>query len=366
MIKNLLRIPVMNQRNRRRLALESLEGRLAPAGISFDPGKGEVYVVGTEGHDTVNVYLEKAGTSGPVVVVTLNGQPMLIPNGSVGVHKVYFKGWSGNDRFSNNTAIASEVDGDSGNDILIGGAGKDVFRGGDHDDWLMGRGGGDDLSGGIGTDLLFGDTAGSTLAYFNTAGQAQGALSALCASYVGSLISAWAPVQPAQLGQDVGDFLEGGDGPDILCGGGGDDRMYGDRYSNALFQPLPGTGDDWLFGEEGADWLYGGGGFNCLFGQSGADLLVGGNGTDVLAGGEGNDDLLGAYGNDFLYGEGGKDTLHGGPGDDYLDGGADGQKDILIGSTGKDTFVRWWANWVEEEQYSDVKPGEDSIVELKK
>jgi Ca2+-binding RTX toxin-like protein len=69
-------------------------------------------------------------------------------------------------------------------------------------------------------------------------------------------------------------------------------------------------------------------------------VALGGDGDDTLTGGAGNDVLSGGAGNDKLAGGKGLDVLSGDAGDDTLDGGKDGKKDILIGGSGSDTFLR--------------------------
>ena len=108
-------------------------------------------------------------------------------------------------------------------------------------------------------------------------------------------------------GTDAFDFLDGGDGNDILIGLGGDDTLQG-----------------WT----GNDILYGGSGF---------DFLDGWIGDDVLYGNANADTLLGFDGNDALYGGGGPDFLEGESGNDYLDGGAG--LDFVNGAAGDDTVV---------------------------
>lgn len=63
-----------------------------------------------------------------------------------------------------------------------------------------------------------------------------------------------------------------------------------------------GTGDDTLFGDDGADTLAGNGG---------DDQLVGGAGGDIADGGEGNDELFGGSGGDLLLGSEGADRIDG-------------------------------------------------------
>ena len=108
-------------------------------------------------------------------------------------------------------------------------------------------------------------------------------------------------------GTDAFDFLDGGDGNDILIGLGGDNTLQG-----------------WT----GNDILYGGSGF---------DFLDGWIGDDVLYGNANADTLLGFDGNDALYGGGGPDFLEGESGNDYLDGGAG--LDFVNGAAGDDTVV---------------------------
>ena len=118
---------------------------------------------------------------------------------------------------------------------------------------------------------------------------------------------------------DVGDFIEGRDGKDILLGG---------------------AGEDILFGSDGDDFLSGG---------SGDDLLVGGEGADRLDGGF-DDDVLVAGDTDAAYGiwtdpeklrffvaawstkSSRASILRAGS-------SGDGSQDVLIGGTGADWFI---------------------------
>ena len=78
------------------------------------------------------------------------------------------------------------------------------------------------------------------------------------------------------------------------------------------------------------------------------NLITGNSSNNNLSGLTGADTLNGLDGNDLLYGGSGNDVLNGGAGDDSLDGyGNDfstvatdeSQIDILVGGSGKDTFV---------------------------
>lgn len=80
-----------------------------------------------------------------------------------------------------------------------------------------------------------------------------------------------------------------------VTGGSGNDTLTG-SWAN-----------DTLSGGGGADMLYGGAGDDLLYGGTGNDWLDGGDGSDVLYGGDGNDTLVGGLGNDTLYGGAGTD-----------------------------------------------------------
>ncbi|MBB5223127.1 Ca2+-binding RTX toxin-like protein [Amaricoccus macauensis] len=150
------------------------------------------------------------------------------------------------------TVVSIEnVQGGSGNDILIGDAANNVLSGNNGKDLLAGRIGNDGLFGGAGNDTL-----------------------------------------------------DGGDGTDILNGGAGTDTilytsMNGSVNVNLAAQTVtfPGQGlpSETLTSIEnattgwGADTLLGSSGANELHGMDAADRLVGGGGADRLFGGTGND-----------------------------------------------------------------------------
>ena len=105
---------------------------------------------------------------------------------------------AGNDRmivsdglsFRRRPAIPATLNGDAGNDWLVGGGGNDTLSGGDGDDVLLGGGGNDTIGRGAGNDTLSGDGGNDTLE-----------------------------------GGDGRDNLTGGRGTDVLRGGAGNDRL---------------------------------------------------------------------------------------------------------------------------------------------
>jgi hypothetical protein len=174
--------------------------------------------------------------------------------------------------------LAVALNGDGGDDTLIGGAG---------DDRLSGGAGGDALIGAAGDDSLDGDGAGRTAAQF--AGQLAGR------ELVPSL-----PAEPAD------DTLDGGPGKDIAGYSGRAQSLQVD-----LADPTP----DGSAGEAdrltGIEDVEGGDGPNVLLGDARANRLMGSR----TAG----DRLEGRGGNDSLFGRSRGDTLHGGAGDDLLE-----------------------------------------------
>jgi Ca2+-binding RTX toxin-like protein len=83
-----------------------------------------------------------------------------------------------------------------------------------------------------------------------------------------------------------------------------------------------------------------------IVGSSNGDTIAGFGGDDVINGNAGNDSIDGGFGNDLIYGGTGNDTLLGNIGNDTLIGVVRGinnfgigERDILIGGAGSDTFV---------------------------
>ncbi|WP_150292018.1 cadherin domain-containing protein [Sphingobium estronivorans] len=179
------------------------------------------------------------------------------------------------------------VQGGEGNDIIIGGAGKDNLQGDGGNDIIFGWRGSDTISGGAGDDILYGDDLGNN-------------------------------------GISGDDTLDGGSGNDILYGGRGKDKLTGGDGNDMLYG---GAGDDSLSGGAGDDILYGDddtvSGSDVLHGDSGNDRLYGGLAGDELYGDSGDDWLDGGAGNDYMHGGGGNDTIIAGAGNDVIDGSAD-------------------------------------------
>ncbi len=116
------------------------------------------------------------------------------------------------------------------------------------------------------------------------------------------------------------DWVQGGEGDDVLTGSGGIDWVNGGLGDDSI---SGGSGDDKLKGGWGNDRVDGGSGDDRVTGDWGDDLLFGGSGDDTIFGGEGSDTLFGGDGNDHLIASGQRDFLAGGAGNDTLEAGAE-------------------------------------------
>ncbi|MEQ9171473.1 MAG: Ig-like domain-containing protein [Rhodospirillales bacterium] len=157
--------------------------------------------------------------------------------------------------------------GSRGDDVIVGGNGRDKIDGRAGDDTLDGAGGDDKVYGGSGNDVIEGGSGN--------------------------------------------DRVSGGRGDDILSGGTGNDHIDGGR------------GNDVINGGDGRDLVHAGSGNDTVSGGAGRDFIDGGKGNDVLSGGAGSDHVKGGKGDDtavYVMGDnaGSRDTYEGGKGVDTL------------------------------------------------
>lgn len=153
--------------------------------IQADQAGGEVSVV--EGQGTVTVQ---------------NGNEEIAAFAVDGVFSIYFQGGAGDDVFTNDTSLMSEVWGHDGNDTLQGGSNVDTIHGGEGDDQIFGGDGNDLLAGGAGDDILKGGNGDDSL--YGESGQ------------------------DTLYGESGADYLDGGSDCDTLTGGAGSDQMLVD------------------------------------------------------------------------------------------------------------------------------------------
>lgn len=256
----------------------------------------------------------------------------LLRIGNVGDGNDYIEAGHGNDRVYAGDG-SDLVFGDAGDDTVYAGEGSDSVAGGDGHDWLFGM---------AGRDVMTGDGPNTLADAPVPAGDVE------FEAYV---------VRVGQMGRGH-DYMEGGDGADLLVSGAGNDLVFGGPGGDSLYT---GTGADIAVGGGGNDRLFTGAGNDLVFGDgtnslpatlpkdratvrqyvhrfslanSGDDLIVTGNGDDIILAGAGNDRVNAGAGNDVVLGQSGDDSLNGGDGDDSVYGG-DGN-DILTGGDGED------------------------------
>ena len=285
----------------------------AAAGYTATFSGGKLTITGDSASDSFVLSTDTGG------FVLINGSFLFVGSSSVNaflVEALCVKGGGGNDLIDLSGVTPSnfpelnevDLDGEAGNDTVIGTSRPDTIMGGDGLDSLLGGFGNDTLGGGLGLDTLLGEDGDDMLD--------------------GGLDS-------DSLGGGLGlDTLLGDDGDDTLVGDGGNDSLLGGGDNDSLFG---GLGLDTLLGEDGDDMLDGGLDSDSLGGGLGLDTLSGDLGDDTLLGDGGNDKMHGGLGNDSLGGGLGLDTLLGEDGDDMLDGGLD--SDSLGGGLGLDTLI---------------------------
>src|SRR5262245_4989787 len=187
-------------------------------------------------------------------------------------------GEDGNDLLVGGGGVLDRLNGGAGNDILIGGDGLDILDGGSGDDTLKGGGGNDFLDGGDGIDTA------------SFAGSAVG-VSVDLSTGIAVVSSANAHLYSIEnvIGTAYADYLNGDDNANVLNGGGGMDTLHGRGGIDTLYGD---DGNDNLWGEDGHDAIYGDGGNDYLDGGIGNDRLYGGLGQDWMLGGDGGDRFI--------------------------------------------------------------------------
>ena len=146
-------------------------------------------------------------------------------------------------------------------------------------------------------------------------------------------------------GTQLDDYIDAGDGVQLIHTHGGDDTVYGRGGNDAIHgggddDHLYGNqGNDDLHGGHGDDYLDGGAGRDYIFGQQDDDTIHGGDGSDTIDGGSGDDTIVGGNnnsgdGSDTIDGGSGNDAIYGGDDADTIEGGAD--DDYIEGESGND------------------------------
>jgi Ca2+-binding RTX toxin-like protein len=243
---------------------------------TLDGGAGDdVYIVDNAGDRIIE--LANAGTDSVRTTLATFSLVNLVDTD----HLVY----TGDKVFTGTgNALANQLSGGSGNDILTGlgeadtlwgGAGNDKLLGGDGNDTFRQETGNDTIDGGAGTDRIY-------------------------------------------LAQTVADYRFERPIPTLVKLTGPEGRvLFLSNIEEIVFEQIP----------------------RAVRLLDGTDLLsmIGSTGKDTLTGGADNDTLDGGAGDDVLDGKVGSDVLFGGLGNDSLDGGQGG--DLLKGGAGNDTYV---------------------------
>ncbi|MDB5874493.1 MAG: hypothetical protein JWQ07_3935, partial [Ramlibacter sp.] len=252
------------------------------------------------------------------------------------------------------------VEGGDGNDVILGMDHSDLLMGDAGDDFILGDGtqgndpttftplerhGADFIDGGEGNDVMLGQGGDDVLYGGDGNDQAWGD---------GALDNNDQASKAVEF--QGNDYLDGEDGDDSLTGGGKDDTLYGGTGNDKLWGDgghagevlLAAQGNDYLDGEEGDDYLAGGGSNDQLFGGDGNDTMLGDDQQSVLpVSAHGDDYMDGEDGNDLMAGGGGNDTLYGGTGNDQMQGDDLGSN-VAASAHGND--------------YLDGEAGDDTLI----
>jgi serralysin len=215
--------------------------------------------------------------------------------------------------------------GDAGDDSLDGGDGNDNLYGGSGNDSLYGGSGNDNLYGGGGRDTLVGGTGNDTYYLVSSArssGTASQAYRSVNTNTFSSVKADFDPGDPILQDTIVENANEG------------TDTIISDF--NFDLTTTPNVEHLTLAAGGGAIQGTGNGLDNNIIGNELNNILSGGDGNDYLNGGDGNDKLTGGRGNDILIGGNGNDFIAGVS--TTPSAGGNGEKDILTGGTGADTF----------------------------
>ena len=208
--------------------------------------------------------------------------------------------------------LGATLDGNDGNDVLIGGAGADVIRGGAGDDILLGGGGQDTLDGGSGKDTLSYADAGAkvTISLSSSTARFGTATAGTALNFEGIIGSAF---DDKLSGDAMANSVSGGGGNDVIAGGGGADILDGGNGTDTLSYAgsLQGISLDlatgeFRFGDAAGDTVTG---FEIFIGSGFDDKLWGDSRNNTLTGGDGNDSLVGGAGGDALNGGAGVDEV---------------------------------------------------------
>src|SRR6266566_7754002 len=244
--------------------------------LSADLQNGVLNVTGSDGNDNIRLAI-----SGDQIVVQEDSGNTSFAVSDVTSIQVH--AGAGDDHVQlDPDVIGADIQGEGGDDTLIGGNGDDTLEGGAGNDTLDGKGGADILDGGGGFDSA--DYRFRTENLFITLND-QADDGADGGSEGDNVLSNVERVVGGSgddiiVGDDADNSISAGAGNDTVQGGGGNDSIEGD------------AGDDWLIGDAGDDRITGGPGQDLMEGRGGDDTFVAQDGeADNIDGGTGNDTI---------------------------------------------------------------------------
>jgi Ca2+-binding RTX toxin-like protein len=172
---------------------------------------GDLYVAGTEDSDLLQI---RPGGGGAIDVYR-GRQRVGSFDGVTG--QIIINAFGGDDMIDIAKQITTDtrIFGGDGNDVILGGSGRDTINGGAGSDIIYGGNGADLLIGAEAADIIFGGNGADSID-----------------------------------GGDGDDWLFGQNGKDSLDGGLGDDKLFGGRGNDLL---ISAEGDDFLMGGRGSD-----------------------------------------------------------------------------------------------------------------
>jgi len=267
---------------------------------------GMLLVTGTDGDDDIRLFISQD----QIVVRDAGGDT---PFNLADISGIDIQAGDGNDHVQLDPDVpAADIEGQAGDDTLIGGDSDDTLEGGGGNDYMDGKGGADVMRGGTGFDT---------------------------ADY-------------RFRSEDLNLSID--DAPNDGANGGGE----GDNIHTDVERVMGGSGDDLIVGSD-AD--------NSLAAGAGDDTVLGGLGDDSIDGDDGDDWLIGEQGNDRLTGGPGRDLMEGRSGDDTFVAAQDGEHDTLEGGSGADTAesIDIGLDQVDDVENTPTPPGAGEIAVLR-
>ena len=297
---------------------------------------GDVITDFTDGTDSIGFDTSLTFNS---LTIEANGSDVVIKNGTnylATVSGLSTSNLTATD-FQSTSTSALTINGTSGNDTLVGGAGNDVFNGGAGSDTLIGWGGNDTfniasksgswtdtVNGGSGTNVLNIDyisnglsdfttrsvpaSEGSTISFVDASGGTINATNIL--SWTGEMKWDGYVTANSKTYRFVSDSRS-----DLTPFSGAYGSVYAFVYespANTVEVVLPDSGKwlpqyrmsgykDFAFDGQETFTIYGGSGNEAIFGGYKADTITGGAGNDYICAGDGADTVSAGDGNDVVY-----------------------------------------------------------------